>query len=155
MLLAPVFPAMPVFSDGRDAVFTSPPKIRLTVNGFPDFYALLAVSRDASPVELKEAIVSRGADLLTASFSRGGRPELLMLLERHMNDFRPVLLNKVSRIAYNEQLRCHEAGEPCALEFEVWKQTYANGSKLSQRLQDASRSLKERVKAAFWDAEYF
>jgi hypothetical protein len=146
---------MPVFSDGRDEIFKPAPKVRFTIGGFPDFYALLNIERDASPAQIEEAIVSRGADLLAASFSRGGRAELLVLLERYMNDFRPVLLNKVVRIAYDEQLRRHEVREPRAVEFEVWKHTYANGSNLSQRLQNASRGIKERVKAAFWDAEYF
>jgi hypothetical protein len=146
---------MPVFSSGRDEIFKPAPKVRFTVGDFPDFYALLDIKRDASPFQIEEAIVSRGADLLAASFSRGGRAELLVLLERHMNDFRPVLLDTVARIAYDEQLRRHEAQEPRAVGFEVWKQTYANGNGFSQRLQNVSRGLKERVKAAFWDAEYF
>ncbi|RYG68840.1 hypothetical protein EON80_10875 [bacterium] len=146
---------MPVFSSGRDKIFTAAPKIRLTIDGFPDFYALINTARDAPPEEIKDAITSRGADLLAASFSRGGKAELMVLLEKHIKDFRPVLLDKATRTAYDEELRRHEAGEPRAVEFEVWWQSYTGSSALSRSLKQASRSFKERLKAAFWDSEYF
>jgi hypothetical protein len=146
---------MPVFSPGRDKIFTAAAKVRFSIHGFPDFYALLGVQRDASPQGLEEAITSRGADLLAASFSRGGKGEFLTLLERHMNDFRPILLDKVARIAYDEQLRRHEADEPRALAFEAWKESHGNGNALSRGLQKASRGIRERLRAAFWESEYF
>lgn len=145
---------MPVFSPGRDAVFTSTAKVVLQIEGFPDFYAILAVERDANPAQLETAIVSRGADLLAASFSRGGKSELLQLLERHMTEFRPVLLDKITRLAYDEQLRRHEAKEARAMPYEVWKQHHLGGNRLTRGLKTASLSFKARLKAAFWDAEY-
>ena len=145
---------MPVFSPGRDAVFTPVEKIVFQVDGFPDFYAILGVERDASSSQLETAIISRGADLLAASFSRGGKGELLMLLERHMTDFRPILLDKVTRLAYDEQLRRHKAREARAMPFDVWKQTHVGGNRLTRGLKTASLSLKARIKAGFWDAEY-
>ncbi len=114
---------MPAFSFGRDAIFTPEPKVALHIGGFPDFYALLDIERSAGRTELEGAITSRAADLLAASFSRGGRSEFLRLLRRHITDFRPVLLDKTMRLAYDEQLRLHEAGDAragiCALEKRI------------------------------------
>ena len=145
---------MPVFSLGQNAIFTQAPKSTLQIGGFPDFYALLDLPRDASPRELENAITSRAADLLAASFSRGGKGELITLLSRHITDFRPVLLDKVTRFAYDEQLRRHESGDERALPYAQWKQTFAGGNRLSRGLQSASRGFKAHLKSVLWDAEY-
>jgi hypothetical protein len=146
---------MPAFSPGRDTIFASAPAIVFQINGFPDFYAILGVSRDASNSELENAITSRGADLLTASFSRGGKAEFITLLERHMTDFRPILLHRVARLSYDEQLRRHETNDARALDFNGWKNQFASRNILARGLQTASSGVKARFKAAFWDAEYF
>lgn len=146
---------MPAFSFGRDAIFTPEPKVALHIGGFPDFYALLDIERSAGRTELEGAITSRAADLLAASFSRGGRSEFLRLLRRHITDFRPVLLDKTMRLAYDEQLRLHEAGDARALEFARWKSEFEAQSRLSRGLKTASLGLGARFRAAFWDSEYF
>ncbi len=145
---------MPVFSPGRDAIFTQKPQVKLQIDGFPDFYALLGTPRDASMKELETAITSRAADLLAASFSRGGKGEFLALLHLHVADFRPVLLDKVTRLAYDEQLRRHENSEARALPFAQWRQTFATQNRLSRGLQNASRSFTARLKSVIWDAEF-
>ena len=146
---------MPAFSPGRDSIFTSSPKIAFQIDDFPDFYAILDVPRDATDSELENAITSRGADLLAASFSRGGKGEFITLLNRHITDFRPVLLDKIARLAYDEQLHRHENGDARALSFPAWKTQFANRSLLSRGLKTASNGLKARFKSAFWDSEYF
>lgn len=145
---------MPVFSLGRNAIFSAETKVPLRIDGFPDFYALLAMPRSASSKELENAITSRAADLLSVSLSRGGKGELVELLNRHIADFRPVLLDSATRFAYDEQLRRHEDGDESALPFEQWKQTFASGNRLSRGLKTASRGLKAHLKAVFWDPEY-
>ena len=145
---------MPVFSPGRTAIFTQNAKTALQINGFPDFYALLEMPRDATSKQLETAITTRAADLLAASFSRGGQSELMVLLRRHITDFRPVLLDKNARFSYDGQLRGHENGDALALSFSNWQQTFANGNRLSRGLGVASRGLKAHLKTVFWDAEF-
>ena len=145
---------MPVFSPGPSAVFTQELKIALQIDGFPDFYALLGTPREASAKELENAITSRAADLLAVSLSRGGKGELVTLLSRHITDFRPILLDKVARLAYDEQLRRHENGDERALDFATWKQTLASGNRLTRGIKVASRDLKSHLKSVFWDAEF-
>ena len=145
---------MPVFSLGRNAIFTAETKVTFQIGGFPDFYALLGAPRESSFQELETAITSRAADLLAASFSRGGQGELLTLLRQHIADMRPVLLDKTTRLAYDDQLRRHENGDIHALPYGEWKQTLANQNRLSRGLQNASRGFKAHLKRAFWDAEY-
>ncbi len=145
---------MPVFSLGRSAIFTQEIKVALQIGGFPDFYALIGMPRDATSKQLETAITTRAADLLAASFSRGGKGELLTLLNRHITDFRPVLLDKTARLAYDEQLRRHENGDEGAVPFAEWKQTFASGTRLSRGLKTASRGVKAHFKSVLWDAEF-
>jgi hypothetical protein len=145
---------MPVFSLGRDAIFHKESKAALQIDGFPNLYALLGVERDASRAQIDDAITARGADLLAVSFSRGGKNEWIGLLERHLHDFRPVLLDKTTKLSYDEQLARHESGDPQALSFPTWKQTAVSTNRLSRGLKVASHGLKARFKAALWDAEY-
>lgn len=145
---------MPVLSPGRDAIFSKAAKTALQINGFPDFYALIGAARGASFAELETAITSRAADLLAASFSRGSEGEALVLVRRYLTEMRPILLDKATRAAYDEQLGHHESGDARALPYLEWQQTLASGNRVSRGLQGASRSFKERLKTAFWDAEY-
>jgi len=145
---------MPVFSLGRSAIFTQEIKVALQIGGFPDFYALLGVPRDTGAKDLETAITTRAADLLGASFSRGGKGELLTLLNRHITDFRPVLLDKATRLSYDEQLRRHEDGDERALPFAEWKQTFVTRNRLARGLKTASRGVKAHLKSVLWDAEY-
>lgn len=145
---------MPVFSPGRNAIFSKDAKVALQIEGFPDFYALLDLPRDASSKALETAITSRAADLLGASFSRGGQGELLTLLRLHITDFRPVLLDKTARLAYDEELRRHENGDERATPFAQWKQLFVNQNRLARGLQSASRGFKAHLKSVIWDAEY-
>ncbi len=146
---------MPVFSLGRDAIFTKAPKAALQIGGFPDFYALLGVERNAARAALENAITMRAADLLAASFSRGGKGEFLALLERHIPDFRPILLDKTARLAYDEELRRHESDDARALPFSDWKTGFAAQSRVARGLKTASLGVKARLRAAFWESEYF
>lgn len=145
---------MPVFSLGQSAIFTQEAKVALQIGGFPDFYALLDTPRDATLAQLENAITSRAADLLAASFSRGGRGEMLTLLKRHVTDFRPILLDSATRASYDEQLRLHEAGDIQARPFAEWKQTLAGGNRLSRGLKSASRGVKAHLKSVIWDADF-
>ena len=146
---------MPVFSHGRDAIFTKAPKAALQIGGFPDFYVLLGVKNDATRAQLEDAITSRAADLLAASFSRGGKGEFLTLLQKHMADFRPILLDKVTRLAYDEQLRRHATNDARAVEFEEWKSEFAAQNRITRGLKTASLGFKAKLRAAFWESEYF
>lgn len=146
---------MPVLASNRDAIFTKAEKIAFQIGDFPDFYALIGTPRAATRAEIDSAITSRAADLLAASFSRGGKGEYLQLLERHVPDFRAVLLDKTIRRAYDEELRRHESGDARAMPFEIWKQTHVASNRLSRGLKTASRGLKARLRAAFWESEYF
>ncbi|PQV63875.1 hypothetical protein B1R32_10882 [Abditibacterium utsteinense] len=146
---------MRVYSPDRDAIFTKAPKAALQIGGFPDFYALLGIEPTANRAALENAITSRAADLLAASFSRGGKSESLILLEEHITDFRPVLLDKVTRLAYDEQLRRHQIGDARALPFAHWKVEFAAQNRIARGFKTASLDFKARIRAAFWDSEYF
>ena len=142
---------MPAFSSDRAAIFTRTVPVPLTYHGFPDLYALLAIESDAAPDELETAIVERGADLLAASFSRRGGSELIRLIERHLQDFRPVLLDAGNRRRYDDQLRRHKRGDPNALPYADWR------ARLPAPKPPAppARGLKARLRRALWESEYF
>ncbi len=101
---------MPIFSNDRDLIFTPVEKPIYHVGDFPDFYAILNVDPKARLSVIEDAIYSRGADLLTASFSRGGKSELVELLEKYQNVFRLVLLDPTARSHYDALLLRHQQG---------------------------------------------
>ncbi len=142
---------MPAFSHDRAAIFTRSDIVQLAYNGFPDFYALLGAERDAAPDELEAAIVDRGADLLAANFSRRGGSELIRLIERHLNDFRPVLLDADNRRRYDDQLRRHQSRDSNALPYADWR------ARLPAPKPQAppARGWKARLRRAFVESEYF
>ena len=142
---------MPAFSYDRDAIFTRTVVVALTHNGFPDFYAILGAERDAAPDDLENAIVDRGADLLAANFSRRGGSELIRLLERHLNDFRPVLLDAENRRRYDDQLNRHQKRDANALPYAEWRARLP----APRPATPPARGWKARLKRAFLESEYF
>lgn len=82
-----------------------------------DLYRLLGVKPEAHPREIDDAIVGRSAECLQFAFSRSAGSEYIALLERHLSDFRRVLLHEKQRVRYDELLAAHRAGAPA--------QTYA------------------------------
>ena len=116
---------MPFLSESRNRVFVPLEKRALQVGDFPDFYAILNVENSARPHDLEEAIFSRGADLLAASFSRGAKSELLDLLDKYQTVFRKILLEPQARRAYDELLSHHKNGEPDAPEIAQFLEKWA------------------------------
>jgi hypothetical protein len=102
---------MRIFSDDRDTIFTPFEKPSYYAGDFPDFYKILDIEKDADSKAIENAIYSRGADLLTASFSRGGKSEIVDLLQQYQNVFRLVLLDSTARASYNALLLQHQRGE--------------------------------------------
>ena len=141
---------MPVFSHDRDAIFARPAPVQLLYNDFPDFYALLGAERDASAPDLETAIVERGADLLAASFSRRGGSELIRLIERYLNDFRPILLDAENRRRYDEQLNRHQKRDANALPYADWRARLP-APKVHDR---PAQGWRERLKRALWENDY-
>lgn len=85
-----------------------------------DLYAILGVSPQVSPRELEDAIVTRGADCVYFSFAQRGKPAQLRLVERHLTQFRPVLLVAENRRRYDALLSRHldnETDAPSYAEF--------------------------------------
>jgi len=84
-----------------------------------DLYKLLGVRPDAHPREIDEAIVGRSAECLQFAFSRRAQSEYIGLLEKHLADFRRVLLHEKQRVRYDELLQAHRGGEaaPAFSEF--------------------------------------
>ncbi len=142
---------MPAFSHDRDAIFTRPVAVPLAQNGFPDFYAILSVERGAAPDELESAIVDRGADLLAANFSRRGGSELIRLIERHINDFRPILLDADNRRRYDDQLRRHQLRDHNALPYAEWRARLPAPTPATSH----AKGWKARLRRALWESEYF
>lgn len=143
---------MPAFSPLPGTIFKTEPKAALHIGGFPDFYALLDLPRDASAAQLEAAITLRAADLLAASFSRSSKNELWRLSNRYIADLRPVLLDPAARLAYDEQLRRHEDADFRALPYAQWKQTTV--AQRPSGLNRASRGLRAHLKTVLWDAEF-
>ena len=141
---------MPAFSHERDAIFTRPIAIQLAYNGFPDFYAILSVERDANSDDVETAIVERGADLLAANFSRRGGSELIRLIERYLNDFRPILLDTDNRRRYDEQLKRHQNRDANALPYSDWRARLPAPTPATP----PARGWRARLKRAFWESEY-
>ena len=141
---------MPAFSQDRDAIFLRPVVVQLTYNHFPDFYAILGAERDASALDIETAIVERGADLLAANFSRRGGSELIRLIERYLNDFRPILLDADNRRRYNEQLARHQHRDANALPYSDWR------ARLPAPRPDTppARNWKARLRRALWESDY-
>ena len=141
---------MPALSSDRATIFTHTAPVPLFYNGFPDFYALLAIESDAAPDELETAVIERGADLLAASFSRRGGSELIRAVERYLGDFRPVLLDADNRRRYDDQLRRHKRRDANALPYAEWR---ARLPALKPPVAPA-RGLKARLRKALWESEY-
>ncbi len=141
---------MPAFSPDRAAIFTRNAPVVLQYNGFPDFYALLAIERNASASEVEVAIVERGADLLAASFARGIGNELTRLLQTHLRDFRPILLDPDNRRRYDDQLRRHQSGDINALAFAEWRARLP----VAAPLQKPAPGLRARLRRALWESDY-
>ena len=142
---------MPAFSHDQSAIFTRAAVVQLVYNGFPDFYALLGIERDATPDELESAIVDRGADLLAANFSRRGGSELIRLIERYLNDFRPVLLDAENRRRYDDQLKRHQSRDTNALPYNEWRARLP----APRAATPPARGWKARLRHAFLESEYF
>ena len=142
---------MPAFSHDRDAIFTRAVAVSLAYNGFPDFYAILSVERDADFDDVEAAIVDRGADLLAANFSRRGGSELIRLLERYLQDFRPVLLDADNRRRYDDQLKRHQLRDHNALPYAEWRARLPAPTAATP----PARGFKARLRRAFWESEYF
>lgn len=141
---------MPAFSHDRSAIFTRSAIVQLAYNGFPDFYALLNVENDATSDELEAAIVDRGADLLAANFSRRGGSELIRLIERYLNDFRPVLLDTENRRRYDDQLNRHQKRDNNALPYNEWRARLP----APRAATPPARGWKARLRRAFLESEY-
>lgn len=141
---------MPAFSHDRSAIFTRSVVVQLAYNGFPDFYALLGAEQDATPDELESAIVDRGADLLAANFSRRGGSEMIRLIERHLNDFRPVLLDAENRRRYDDQLNRHKKRDNNALPYDDWRARLPAPRVATPR----ARGWKARLRRAFLESDY-
>ena len=142
---------MPAFSHDRDAIFTRAVAVQLAYNGFPDFYALLGAERDATLGDLETAIVESGADLLAANFSRRGGSELIRLIERHLTDFRPILLDAENRRRYDAQLKRHQSRDANALPYAEWRARLP----APQAATPPARGWRARLRRAFWESEYF
>ena len=142
---------MPAFSHDRSAIFTRSVVVQLAYNGFPDFYAILGVERDAAPDELENSIVDRGADLLAANFSRRGGSELIRLIERYLNDFRPILLDAENRRRYDDQLGRHQKRDANALPYNEWRARLP----APRAATPPARGWKARLKRALLESEYF
>lgn len=142
---------MPAFSHDRAAIFTRPASAQLTYNNFPDFYAMLGAERDASATDIETAIVERGADLLAANFSRRGGSELIRLIERYLNDFRPILLDAENRRRYDDQLGRHRHRDANALPYSDWRMRLP----APRAATPPARGFKARLRRAFLESEYF
>lgn len=142
---------MPAFSHDRAAIFTRSAVVQLAYNGFPDFYALLGAERDATPDDLEAAIVDRGADLLAANFSRRGGSQLIRLIESHLNDFRPVLLDAENRRRYDDQLTRHQSRDTNALPYAEWRARLP----APKAATPPARGWRARLKRAFLESDYF
>lgn len=141
---------MPAFSHDRAAIFARAVPVPLLYNGFPDFYALLAIESDAASDELENAIVERGADLLAANFSRRGGSELILLIERYLNDLRPILLDGDNRRRYDDQLARHKKRDANALPYADWR---ARLPAPKPQLPPA-RGWRARLRRALWENDY-
>ena len=142
---------MPALSSDRATIFTHTVPVPLHYNGFPDFYAILGVERDASFGDVEAAIVDRGADLLAANFSRRGGSELIRLLERYLNDFRAVLLDAENRRRYDDQLARHQKRDINALSYSEWRARLPAPTAATPPV----RGWRARLRRAFWESEYF
>ena len=140
----------------RREIFERPEKIVFEVpGGFIDLYALLLIRRDASNAEIEDAIVSRGADLLALLFSRGGRNEVNLALEAYLPHFRPILLDRATRQAYDEQLRWHETGDARAQTYDAWSGRHlSRANQAVIRLKSASGTVWRRIGHTFLTSEY-
>jgi hypothetical protein len=76
-----------------------------------DLYQLLGVAENAHPREIGEAITNRSAEILQFSFARAGHSEWIGTLEKHLSEFRLVLLYNANRARYDALLARHRAGE--------------------------------------------
>lgn len=141
---------MPAFSSDRSAIFTRTVPVQISHNGFPDFYALLAIPSDASEEEIENAVVERGADLLAANFSRRGGSELIRNIERYLNDFRPVLLDADNKRRYDDQLSRHKKRDSNALPYNKW---HSRLPAPKPQLPPA-RGLRARLRRALWENDY-
>lgn len=143
---------MPQAAEDRDRVWIFAEEVPHLINddSWVDLYALLNVPRDASAAQLEEAIVSRGADILTLSFARGV-PERLRILAEFLPDLRPILLHSQTRASYDRQLELHEAGAQDAVHYEVWLRTSV--TRLT-RLKHRSASWFRRTVVNLWDNDY-
>jgi len=142
------------FSPRRDAVFLAPPRPQyfLNENRWPDFYALLEISRLASPCEIEDAIVEAASQLFAVNFSRG-QTLRLRLIERFTPDFRLVLLDPKRRARYDSLLERHTRGDETAMPYPdflagEW------GESLLQRARRKARTMGERLVSTWRDAPY-
>jgi hypothetical protein len=92
-------------------------------DGWVDLYELLQVPPEISMRDLDEVIIDRGADVVYFTFSRAGKPAQVKLLEEHLREMRPILLDPPVRRRYDEQLRLHRSRDPRAISYEQFLQT--------------------------------
>ena len=141
-------------SSHRDEVFRPYEKPQYLLNDelWPDFYALLEVSRRASAHELEEAIIEASSQLLAVSFTRGMTVRL-RLVERFTTDFRLILLDAKRRARYDSLLERHEKNDARATPYADF---YAGewGESLLQRAKRKARTMGERLTMTWLESPY-
>ena len=72
------------------------------------------------------------------------------MLTRHLNDFRPVLLDVENRRRYDDQLRRHQNRDINALAFAEWR------ARLPAPIpvRPPAKTLRERLRRALWESDY-
>ena len=139
----------------RDEIFRplEKPVFLLNEGRWPDFYALLEVSAQATGDELEEAIVEASSQMLAVNFARGMTVRL-RLVEQFMADFRMVLLDDSKRRArYDALLERHRAKDSQAIPYADF---YAGewGENLVQRAKRRARTIGERLLSTWRDSPY-
>ncbi len=138
----------------RDEIFRplEKPIFFLNDERWPDFYALLEVSRHATQQQLEDAIVEASSQLLAVNFARGMTMRL-RLIEQFMADFRVILLDPKRRARYDMLLERHQLNDPKAMPYADF---FAGewGESLVQRAKRRARNFGERMLATWRDSPY-
>lgn len=117
-----------------------------------DLYKLLGVKSDAHPREIDDAIVGRSAECLQFAFSRRAGSEYIALLEKHLPDFRRVLLHEKQRLRYDELLDAHLLGQPAPTYAEFLETVPADTSAAGCLTFIAWLAFGAIAAAHFWGA---
>ena len=141
-------------SSRRDEIFRplDKPQYLLGENHWPDFYALLEVSRSASTHQLEEAIIEASSQLLAVNFARG-MTHRLRLIEQFTPDFRVVLLDPKRRARYDSLMERHAQKDPKAISYPEF---FAGewGESLLQKAKRKAQSVGERLLITWRDSPY-